>query len=109
MVVVVQADQVTQLKMARLAGSLAGNTFHSTSITKDAVGMIVDEIISRFIEHSAGMGLSDCKANGIGKPLAQRPCRDLNPGSIEGFRVPWCDAIDLLNWEKVSRFQHDWI
>ena len=42
MVVVVQADQVAQLKVARLAGSLAGNTLHSTSITKDAVGMIVD-------------------------------------------------------------------
>jgi hypothetical protein len=58
-VVIVQADQVTQLKMARCASSFAGNTLHSASVTKDAVGMIADEIISRLIKHSTCMGLSD--------------------------------------------------
>jgi hypothetical protein len=88
--------------MARCASSLAGNALHSASVTKDAVGMIADDIIARFIEHSTRMGLSDCKANSIGKSLAQRTCCDLNPRRIEGFRMPWRDAVDLLNCEKVS-------
>jgi uncharacterized protein YbjQ (UPF0145 family) len=43
-IIIVNTDQVSELKMTSHAGGFTGNALHSTSITKDAVGIIIQKL-----------------------------------------------------------------
>lgn len=58
-VVIVNHDKVAELQVTRSAGSLAGNTFHGTSITEETVCVVVDDIVARLVEDSGSVSLSN--------------------------------------------------
>ena len=58
--------------MACCAGSFTSDTFHSTSISEEAEGVVVDQFEIRFVEFGSSVSLGDCKANSIGETLAER-------------------------------------
>lgn len=96
MVVIINADQVAQLKMASRRGSFTCNTLHGAAIAKETVCVVVDQIISGFVEDSTSVCLCDCQTDCVGKALAERTSRDLNAGGIMSFRVTGSDAVNLL-------------
>lgn len=106
MVVIVQADQVSKLKVPGMTGSLTGNTFHSTTVTKDAVGVVVEEFVSWFVEFGTGVCLCDGKTDGIGETLTKGAGCDLDTGGIMGFRVAGCFASNLLYIVLVVIFEN---
>lgn len=55
--------------MTSSTGCLTGNTLHRTSIAEDTIGVIVDEVEARLVEHGTSMGLGNGKANSIGETL----------------------------------------
>ena len=96
LVVIVQADEVAQLEMAGHRSSLAGNALHSTAITENAVGVVVDQVIAGLVENGSGMRLGNGEADSVAETLAQGTGSDLNSWGVMGFRVTWCDAVHLL-------------
>lgn len=96
MVIIINTDQIAQLKMASSASSLASDTFHSTAITKDAVCVVIKEVVSRLVKDGTGVSLSDGQTDGIGETLTEGTGGDFDTGSIMSLGVTGCDAIDLL-------------
>ena len=103
MVVIVDHDQVAELEVTSGAGCLACNTLHSTTISEEAVGVVVDQVIAGLVEYSTSMSLSNCETNSIGEALAQRACRDFDTFSIMCFRVSRRDAVNLLQRSILAR------
>ena len=62
--------------MASLGSSLRCNTLHSAPITEEYKSVIVNKFISRLVEDSSSVFLSNGKANGIGKSLTKRASCD---------------------------------
>lgn len=103
-VVVVDGNQVAQLQVTGHRSSLAGNTLHSTAITEEGVGVVVDELVARLVEDSSGVGLSNSQTDGVGETLAQRTSGDLNTGGVVSFGVTGGNTSNLLcGWGKISR------
>jgi hypothetical protein len=96
MIVVINADEVAQLQVACHAGCFACDTLHSTPISKEAEGVIIDQLKTRLIEQGSRMRLSDGQTNSIGETLAQGSCRNFDAGSVMGFGMTWGDAVDML-------------
>ena len=69
-VVVIDGDQVAELEVASQRGSLARDTLHQAAIAEEAVGVIVDEVETRLVEDSGGVGLAHGKTNSIRDTLA---------------------------------------
>jgi hypothetical protein len=97
MVVIIDADQISELQVACHASSFARNAFHGTAITKHAVCVIVDQIEARFIENGRRVGLSDGKANSIGEALTQRTGCNFNSRCVMGFGVSRSNTVDFLD------------
>jgi hypothetical protein len=89
--------------MASQACSFTGNALHSTTIAKNAEGMVGNEIKPISVEDGSRVSLSNGKANGIAKTLAKRTSGDLDTGSIMGFRMTRSNAADLA---KVFQIVH---
>lgn len=75
---------------------LTRDAFHSATITKESVRMIVDEVKSWLVEGRSSLCLGDGEADSIGEPLTQRARGDFNACGIERFRMARGDAVDLL-------------
>ena len=82
--------------MACCASSFTGNTFHSTPIAEKTISIIIDYIITRFIEFRSRVSLGDSEPDSVREPLTQGTSRDLNPGRIMRFRVARSDAVHGL-------------
>ena len=96
MVIVIYADQVSQLLMTSQAGSLTCHAFLCTSVAKEAVRIIVDEVVTGLVEYSSGMSLSNSESDSVSETLTQRTGRDLDARGIVGFRMARSDTVDLL-------------
>lgn len=68
-VVIVDGDQIAELQVTSSRSSLAGNTFHSTSITEEHECVVVDKLEARLVEDSRSVRLSNGKTDGIGETL----------------------------------------
>ena len=77
--------------------SLAGNTFLSTAVTEEDVGVVVRQVVARLVELCRSVSLSNGKTNGVAKSLAQRTRGDFNAGRIVGLGVAWGDAVYSLH------------
>lgn len=97
MVVIVDGDQVAQLEMAGGRSSLASNTLHCTAITKEDIGVVIDQVVTRLVENTSGVGLRDGKTDCIGEALSKRTSCDLNTRGVVGLRVARSDAVNLLS------------
>lgn len=83
--------------MTSSAGSFTSNALHSATISKECKGVVIDELKSWLIELGSGMGLCDCKTDGIGKTLAEGASSNFDTGCILSFGVTRCDAINCLD------------
>lgn len=95
-VVIVDGNEVTKLQVTGHRGSFAGNTFHSTAITEEAVGVVVEEVIAGLVECTSSLSLGNGKTNGVGETLTERTSGDLNTGGVVSFGVTGSLAVKLL-------------
>jgi hypothetical protein len=65
MVVVVYADKVAQLQVAGHAGSFTCDTLLCTPISKEAEGVIVDQLKAGLVEQCSSVCLSNSETNRI--------------------------------------------
>lgn len=84
-------------------GSLAGNTLHSTAVTEEAVGVVVEEVIAGLVKGTSSLGLGNGKTNSVGETLTKRTSGDLNTGGVMSFGVTGGLAVELLQ-ESVQLF-----
>lgn len=95
-VVIKDSNQVTQLQVTGHTGGFAGDTLHSATITEEAEGVVIEEVVARLVEDSAALGLSNGKTDGVGETLAQGTSGDLNTGGVMGLGVTRSDTVELL-------------
>ncbi len=86
--------------MTSSASSFAGNTLHSTAISEEAKGVVIDEFEARLVEYGCCVGLCNCETNSIGESLAKRARSNFNTLCILTFWVSRSDAIDCLVQES---------
>lgn len=96
MVIVVDGNEVTELQVAGSTGSLASNTFHSTTITENGVGVIVEKIKAGLIEDRSSVSLCDSETHGVGETLAKGTGSDFDTRGVVGFGMTRGFATDLL-------------
>lgn len=106
-VVIVDGNEVTKLQVTSHRGSLAGNTLHSTAVTEETVGVVVEEVIAGLVEGTSSLGLGNGKTNGVGETLTKRTSGDLNTGGVVSFGVTGSLAVELLQ-ESVHLFVELW-
>lgn len=95
-VVIVDGNEVVELQVTGGGGSLAGNTLHSTSITEEDVGVVVDQVVSGLVEDSSGVLLSNGQTDSVGETLTQRTSGDLDTRGVVRLGVTGSDAVNLL-------------
>lgn len=95
-VVIVDSNQVAQLQVTSQTGSLAGNALHGATVTEEAVGVVVDEVIARLVEDGSGVSLGNSKAHRIGEALTQGTGGDLDARSVMSFGMTRGFAAHLL-------------
>lgn len=105
MVVVVDHDEVAELKVASSRGGLTGNTLHGATIAEEAVGVVVDEVVAGLVEGGGGVLLGDGKTDGVGETLTKRTSGDLNAGGVVSLGVAGGDAVELLLPSQKRRAQ----
>lgn len=82
--------------MASSASSFAGNTLHSTAISEEGKGVVIDEFEARLIKHGCCVSLCNGETNSIGEPLTKRARGDFNTLCILTFWVSRSDAVNFL-------------
>jgi hypothetical protein len=94
-VVVVDADEISELQMAGQTGGFRGDALHGTAIPKNAVGVVADDVEAVSVEDGGGVSLSDGETDGVAEALAERAGGDLDAGGVVGLRMPRSDAAEL--------------
>jgi hypothetical protein len=96
MVVIIDGNQVAQLKVTSERAGLAGHTLHQAAISEEAVCVVVDQVKAGLVEAGSSMCLGKGETDSIADTLTQRARRNLNTRSIMSFGVTRSDAVDLL-------------
>jgi len=65
----------------------SGNTLLETTITKDNIGIVVEDFKTRLVEGSTELSLSKSETNSVGDTLTKRTSGDFNTFSPATFRV----------------------
>jgi len=81
-VVVVDGDQLAKLQMTGLGSGLGGNTFHGTSITEEAEGVVVEQVVTGLVKAGRNVSLGHGETDSIGETLTQRTSGDFNTGGV---------------------------
>jgi hypothetical protein len=95
-IVVVDGNQVAELKVTGHGGGLGGDTLHGAAITKEGVSVVVEQLKAGLVEDTTGVGLGDGETNSVGETLAERTSGDLNTGGVVGLGVTGGDTAELL-------------
>lgn len=95
MVVIIDANEIAELQMTSQGSCLACNTFHSTSITKETVCVIVHHLEALLVEHTTSMRLTHSQTNSIAKTLTKRPGGHFDTRGVMGFGMTRCYAVHL--------------
>lgn len=96
MVVIVDSNQVVELQVTSSTGGLAGNTLHSTAITEEDIGVVVDQVVSGLVENGCGVLLSNGQTDGVGETLTKGTSGDLDTRGVVRLGVTGGDAVNLL-------------
>ena len=96
MIVIIDGDQVPQLQMASHTGSFRSHTLLSTAVTEEGISVVVDQLVSRFVELCSGMRLSNGQTYCVAETLSKRTSGDLDAWCIVRFRMTWGDAVYCL-------------
>lgn len=102
MIVIVDHDEVAQLQVTGSTSSFASDALHSTAITEETIGMVIDQLETWLIENGSCMGLGHCKTNGIRESLAEWASSDLDARGILTFWMAGGDAVNSLAEIKPS-------
>ena len=82
--------------MASSAGSFTSNTLHSTTISKECKGMVIDQLETWLVEHGSCVGLCNGKTDGVCKALTKGTSSDFDTRCILSFGMTGGDAINCL-------------
>lgn len=82
--------------MASSASSFTGNTLHSTTISKECEGMVIDQLKAWLVELGSCVGLCNCKTNSVCKPLTEGTSCNFDTRCILSLGVARGDAIYCL-------------
>lgn len=96
MVVVPDANEVSELKVTGQGRGLAGNTLHQAAVTEEAVGVVVHDVEAGLVERGSGVGLSHGETDGVADTLAQGTSGHLDARGVMGLRVTGGDAVHTL-------------
>ncbi len=80
-VVVVEADQLAELRVSGERGGFVGDAFHHVAVAGDEVDVMVYDLLVA-VEHRPHVRLGHRHANRVANPLAQRSSRRLDAGSV---------------------------
>src|SRR5687767_11734382 len=86
-IVVVEADELSEAQMSCIGRRFVRYAFHHVAITRDEIRVMVDHIMPRTIEQRRKLRLRDSHPYGIANALSERTCRRLNPGRVSELRV----------------------
>ncbi len=95
-IVVVDGNQIAELQMSGQARRLAGNTFHGTTISKEAVRMVGDQVKAGLVELGRGVGLTDGQTDRVRETLSQWTGRHFDTGRVVRLGMARSDAVDGL-------------
>lgn len=93
-VIIIEGNELTKLQVTSERASLRGNTFLKTAITEDDIGVVVEDLKTRFVVSSSKLSFSSSQTNGIGDTLTKRTSGDLNTFSINTFRMARSPLIE---------------
>ena len=105
MIIIVDSNEPAELQMASNTGGLGGNAFHSTTVTEEYIGVVVDEVKPWLVERSSHVRLGKSKTNGVTETLAERASGHLYAVRVVRFWMAWGDAIDSL-WSSSESHTH---
>ena len=95
-VVVVDADQVSELQVTSERRGFARDTLHQATIAEEAVGVVIDNVEARLVEDGTGVSLGHGETDSIADTLSQGASGDLDAGGIMGLGVAGGDAVHRL-------------
>ena len=107
-VVVVEADQLSELEMAGERAGLVRDAFHEVAIATDEVRVVIDDGVPIAIERRLQMRLRHRETDGISYPLPKRTGRRLDAGRMAVFRMtrratfPLPELLEILEREAVT-------
>lgn len=79
-------------------------TFLQTTVTKDNIGIVVDDFITRSVESCSHVFFSQSQTNGVRNTLTQRPSRYFD--SINSMISFWMPRSSMVN-KKLTCFPFD--
>lgn len=82
--------------MASNARSFAGDTLHSTTISEECEGMVVDHFETGLVELGSCVNLCNGKTNCVRKSLAEGASSDLDAICVMSLGVTRSDAVNGL-------------
>ena len=94
-VLVVEVDQLAELEIAGDGGRFEGDAFHDIAVGDDAIGVVIDDFVTRTIEGCGEEPLGDGKADPVGEALTQWSGGDFDARSVSrvpGGRAFWSQA-----------------
>ena len=101
LVIIVNANEIPQLQVTRKTGSFTGNALHGAAITKEAVGMIGEEVVTGLVEDGGSVSLGNGQTNGVAETLAQRAGGDFNTGGVISLGVAGSETVELSEMLQV--------
>ena len=114
MVVVVESDQILQAQVTGHRGSLRSHTLLHTSITKEDVCAVVEQLKAIPVECRCGIRLSHSETDSIRESLSKGTGGHLNTVRVVGFRmarrkrVKLTESLEVIHREFVAhQMQHN--
>jgi hypothetical protein len=95
-VIVVDGNQVAELKVTGHGGGLGGDTLHGAAITEESVGVVVEQLEAGLVVDTTGVGLGHGETDGVSETLAERTSGDLDTGGVVSLGVTGGDTVNLL-------------
>ena len=94
-VMVIKANESSQLEVAGERSRLCRDPFHEIPVARQDIGIVIDDFIIRAIEPGGEKAFGNGHTHAIGKPLAQGSGGALYAGGMSVFRVPGSPALPL--------------
>ena len=107
-VVVVEADQLAELQVARERRRFRRDAFHQIAVAGDNPGSVVNDGVARAVVARGKVRFGDGHADRVRETLAERAGRDLDAGSVAALGMarrlaaPLTKLLDVVEREVVA-------
>ncbi len=108
LVVVVNADQLSQPQVAGQRGRFIRDTFHEIAVAAHDIGVMIHDFLSHPVESGGQVAFGHGHAHGGGKPLSQRAGGGFHAGGdavfgvARGFAVQLTKLLNILGAQVVT-------